>query len=478
MWWWSARGNAALCAALAAREHGAEVAGAGARAARRARRQHAASPPARSASSTTASRTCSALMPDLTDERDRAAPISAPTPRSSSSTTWRGSREYRSDPDLVRNPGQAQPADACSGCATKGVRFAPIYGRQAFKVDGKFKFWGGLTVEAVGRRARAWSRRCTPAPRANGIEIALRARARCRCSHDDERRARRACASRSGETRTIRAKAVVLACRRLPGQRRVAHALPRPRLGPRQGARHALQHRRRHPHGARRRRAAATATGRAATPSAGTATRRSSATSRSATASRSTPIRSGVMVNADGERFVDEGADFRNYTYAKYGRVILEQPGQFAWQIFDAKVAHLLRDEYRIRQVTKVSADTLEELVAQARRRRSAKASSTTLKEYNAAVTHRRPVQSERQGRPRHRAGWRSPRSNWANTLDTPPFEAYAVTCGITFTFGGLRIDDRRRRCSTPTARRSPASTPPASWSAGCSTSTIPAAPA
>ena len=72
----------------------------------------------------------------------------------------------------------------------------------------------------------------------------------------------------------------------------------------------------------------------------------------------------GIMVNAEGKRFVDEGADFRNYTYAKYGREILQQPGQFAWQIFDAKVMHLLRDEYRIRQVTKVTADTLEELAA------------------------------------------------------------------------------------------------------------------
>ena len=69
-----------------------------------------------------------------------------------------------------------------------------------------------------------------------------------------------------------------------------------------------------------------------------------------------------IMVNADGVRFCDEGADFRNYTYAKYGRVILEQPHQFAWQIFDQQVVHLQRDEYRIRQVTKVTADTIEEL--------------------------------------------------------------------------------------------------------------------
>jgi tricarballylate dehydrogenase len=68
-----------------------------------------------------------------------------------------------------------------------------------------------------------------------------------------------------------------------------------------------------------------------------------------------------MLVNATGKRFVDEGADFRNYTYAKYGRVVLEQPGQFAWQVFDQKVKHLQRDEYRIRQITKVTANTIEE---------------------------------------------------------------------------------------------------------------------
>ena len=72
----------------------------------------------------------------------------------------------------------------------------------------------------------------------------------------------------------------------------------------------------------------------------------------------------GIMVNATGRRFVDEGADFRNYTYAKYGRVILDQPDNFAWQIFDHQVTHLLRDEYRIRQVTKVTADNLETLAS------------------------------------------------------------------------------------------------------------------
>jgi tricarballylate dehydrogenase len=147
----------------------------------------------------------------------------------------------------------------------------------------------------------------------------------------------------------------------------------------------------------------------------------------------------GVMVNADGRRFVDEGADFRNYTYAKYGRVILAQPGQFAWQVFDQKVTHLLRDEYRIRQVTKVTAPTLEQL-AQRMEGVDPEGFLAEMKAYNAAVDTRTPFNPNvKDGR--GTTGLDVDKTNWANTLDEGPFEAYAVTCGITFTFGGLRID-------------------------------------
>jgi tricarballylate dehydrogenase len=146
----------------------------------------------------------------------------------------------------------------------------------------------------------------------------------------------------------------------------------------------------------------------------------------------------GIMLNARGERFVDEGADFRNYTYAKYGAVILAQPNQFAWQIFDKKVLHLLRDEYRIRQVTKVSSDTLEGLAAKLDDVNAARALET-IKAYNAAVRGDVPFNPNvKDGRSTR--GLVVPKSNWANTIDEPPFEAYAVSCGITFTFGGLRI--------------------------------------
>src|SRR2546423_671041 len=155
----------------------------------------------------------------------------------------------------------------------------------------------------------------------------------------------------------------------------------------------------------------------------------------------------GIYLNAEGKRFVDEGADFRNYTYAKYGRVILQQPGQFAWQVFDAKVKSQLRDEYRIKQVTKVTANTLEELVNKLDDV-DADAALNEIKAYNAAVRTDIPFNPNiKDGR--RTEGLAINKSNWANTVDTPPFEAYAVTCGITFTFGGLRINTHAQVIST-----------------------------
>ncbi len=146
-----------------------------------------------------------------------------------------------------------------------------------------------------------------------------------------------------------------------------------------------------------------------------------------------------IMVNATGERFVDEGADFRNFTYAKYGHVVQQQPGMFAWQVFDQKVEHLLRDEYRIKRVTKVVANSLEELAGKLEGV-DPKRFLQTVAEYNKAVRTDvafSPVVKDG----RATQGLPIPKSNWANTIDTPPFQAYAVTCGVTFTFGGVKID-------------------------------------
>ena len=149
------------------------------------------------------------------------------------------------------------------------------------------------------------------------------------------------------------------------------------------------------------------------------------------------------MINANGKRFLDEGADFRNYTYAKYGRIILEQPGQFAWQVFDSKVKHLQRDEYRIKQVTKIQAQSLNEL-AEKMDGVEAGAFIKTINEFNSAVQRNIKFDPNiKDGKSTN--SLRIPKSNWANTIDKPPFEAFQVTCGITFTFGGLKVDGQGR---------------------------------
>ena len=147
----------------------------------------------------------------------------------------------------------------------------------------------------------------------------------------------------------------------------------------------------------------------------------------------------GIMVNAEGKRFVDEGADISNFTYAKYGRMVQQQPGSYAWQVFDQKVTPLLLKPYSVRSATKVQANTLEELAAKLEGV-NPEGFLKTVREFNAAVrTDVAFNHTVKDGR--CTAGIEPPKSNWAHRLDTPPFEAYAVTCGITFTFGGLRIN-------------------------------------
>ncbi|MFL4468426.1 FAD-dependent tricarballylate dehydrogenase TcuA [Tateyamaria armeniaca] len=148
----------------------------------------------------------------------------------------------------------------------------------------------------------------------------------------------------------------------------------------------------------------------------------------------------GVMLNANGDRFVDEGANFRNYTYAQYGAAILEQPGQFAWQVFDAKVFDLLYGEYRFFDAHFVEGDTLEALVAKMEGVDQAGALAT-LSAYNDAVdTNTAFDPTALDGK--STTGLTPPKSNWAQKLDTGPFRAFPVTGGITFTYGGVKVDE------------------------------------
>ncbi len=148
----------------------------------------------------------------------------------------------------------------------------------------------------------------------------------------------------------------------------------------------------------------------------------------------------GLIVNLDGERFVDEGADIRNYTYARYGRAILEQPQRVAFQLFDQRTAHLLRDEYRVRQATMAQAGTIGELANVLGI--DADGLERTIAAYNAACAEDGPSRFNPSALDGVSAtGVQPPKSNWALPLDAPPFLGYAVTCGITFTFGGLKIN-------------------------------------
>jgi len=142
-----------------------------------------------------------------------------------------------------------------------------------------------------------------------------------------------------------------------------------------------------------------------------------------------------VMINMNGERFVDEGEDFQVYTYAKTGRRILAQPGQIAYQVYDQKTVPLLRSTYmRARPIT---ANSIEELadglgVDRARLRR-------TIDQFNQAVAPVPFDSTKRDGK--CTTGLNVDKSNWASPIDSPPFQAYAVACGITFTYGGLKIN-------------------------------------
>ncbi len=342
--------------------------------------------------------------------------------------------EYRCDPDLteilIKNS-----FPTVKWMRQKGVRFTAAWGRQAFNINGRFKFWGGLTLECVGGGPGLVESE-TQLAKKNGIEIWYQARALELIADDDG--VHGVVVRKNNKTIRVNGKAVVLAAGGFQANTewRTRYMGPGWELAKVRGTRFNT--------GDAIRMAldiGAAAHGNWSGCHAVAWDRNAPETGDLAVGDsfqkHSYPW--GVYINAEGKRFVDEGADFRNYTYAKYGRVILQQPKQFAWQIFDAKVKQQLRDEYRIKQVTKISANSLEELVAKMEDT-DQKAALETLKKYNAAVRTDIPFNPNvKDGR--RTEGLDVNKSNWANTLDTPPFEAYAVTCGITFSFGGLKIN-------------------------------------
>jgi len=140
----------------------------------------------------------------------------------------------------------------------------------------------------------------------------------------------------------------------------------------------------------------------------------------------------GITVNSLGQRFIDEGEAEISYTYAKTGWAVLREPGGVAYQLGDAKHPMTFMPE------DPIFADRIEELA------RIIGVDPVplgdTIEKFNAAIDTSIPYDpTVRDGR--HTNGLSPNKSNWAIPLDTPPYFALPVTGGITFTFGGVKVD-------------------------------------
>lgn len=148
----------------------------------------------------------------------------------------------------------------------------------------------------------------------------------------------------------------------------------------------------------------------------------------------------GLFIDEDGERFLDEGEDFRDQTYVKFSKAIMSHQSGVAFSVFDNKVRTEDPDAWKraIRTSEEpYEADTIRELAEMIQV--PPERMEQTIEAYNAAC------------QPGTFDPWRLDglctrglavnKSNWARPLDTPPFLAYPVTGGITFTFGGLKAN-------------------------------------
>jgi tricarballylate dehydrogenase len=145
----------------------------------------------------------------------------------------------------------------------------------------------------------------------------------------------------------------------------------------------------------------------------------------------------GIVVNRDAQRFYDEGEDTWPKRYAIWGRLVAQQPGQIAYSIIDAKSLRLFMPSI----FPAVEAASIGELAGKLSL--DPAALTQTVADFNAAV---------RPGTFDHTvlddcatAGLTPPKSHWARAIDTPPFYAYPLRPGITFTYLGVRVNAESR---------------------------------
>lgn len=160
----------------------------------------------------------------------------------------------------------------------------------------------------------------------------------------------------------------------------------------------------------------------------------------------------GVMVNINGKRFVDEGFDLRNFTYAIFGKEILKQPQGVAFQVWDADGSQYLRaEEYADDVTTNLRAETIEQLadILATKGLKDKRQFLQTVAEFNDACKSFQEEHQDKTFDPSVKDGMSTQgtkkslelgKTNWAMPIEKGPFQAVEVTCGITFTFGGLAV--------------------------------------
>lgn len=424
-------GNAALCAAIAAAEHGARVTVLE-RAPRTARGGNSAFTGGCFRTVYEGVDDIARLVPDLTPEERETSDFGSYDAETFFLDLCRLSG-YRADPALIELL-VAESLPTLLWMRDHGVRFLPSYGRQSFKVDGRNVFWGGLTVETAGgglglvdslfRRAEAQG-------------VAIRYDSKVERLLGDRHSVRGVIVN--GEE--LAADAVILAAGGYHAntEARVKYLGPGWDLAKVRGSRYntgnVIQ--------------AALDIGARAHGNwsgchsvffdAGAADFGDLAFLNQ----QKNYFTLGVVVNMAGQRFFDEGADFRNYTYSKMGAAILRQPGGTGWQIFDSRAVAILPDEYRTPRAARFEAPTLEAL-ADKLEGIDREGFLRTVQDFNAAVDETIPFNPAIKDGRRTR-GLAIDKSNWARAIAEPPFVAYQVTCGITLTYGGLAIDEEAR---------------------------------
>ena len=366
-------GNAALCAAIAAAESGASVTVLE-RAPQAARGGNSAFTGGCFRTVYDGAADIARLVPDLTAEERDSSDFGTYDAETFYLDLCRLSG-YRADPALIEIL-VAESLPTMLWMQGQGVRFLPAYGRQSFKVDGRNVFWGGLTIETAGGGlglVEALFRR------AGELGIDIRYDSKVERLLGDRHAVRGVVVN--GEE--LAGDAVILAAGGYHAntEARVKYLGQGWDLAKVRGSRYntgnVIQ--------------AALDIGARAHGNwsgchsvffdAGAADFGDLAVLNQ----QKNYFTLGIVVNLKGERFFDEGSDFRNYTYSKMGAAILKQPGGTGWQIFDSRSIAILPDEYRTPRAARFEAPTLEAL-ADKLEGIDRDAFLRTVQDYNAAI--------------------------------------------------------------------------------------------